>query len=360
MATTSKTKAMTIGICEYCEGEFEKSKMTQHLKHCKKRAAAIAASEGDGKVQKQKLFHLIVEGRYNPQYWMHIEMPASVSLFVLDAFLRDIWLECCGHLSAFEIAGTSYSDEPDDFSSYSIQIVGAPGQQEPKEVQYETTDEEEEDLSPEELAEEVRKFLEEHRKFYDELPPEIRPNMSNELQAELSKPRSGDELVTFLKQQLASMPKESSFLTEERMRQNREETRRLYFQHHYQQNILKMLLDEVEDRSLGVRLGSVLKVGQKFSYEYDFGSTTYLNLRVVSEREGVVQEDDAPVAILARNVLPNILCKVCGKPATQVVSGYFNVEENAYCNRCAKRNKEYEMLLPIVNSPRVGVCGYTG
>ena len=126
--------------------------------------------------------------------------------------------------------------------------------------------------------------------------------------------------------------------------------------------MLKTLLDIVEDRSLGVSLKKVLKVGQKFSYEYDFGSTTELNLRVILEREGVVQEgeEDDPITILARNEPPIILCKVCGKPATKVAGGYYNVEENAYCNKCARRSEDAEMMLPVVNSPRVGVCGYTG
>jgi hypothetical protein len=38
-------------------------------------------------------------------------MPATAILRDLDQFLRQIWLECCGHLSAFKIAGTQYSVE---------------------------------------------------------------------------------------------------------------------------------------------------------------------------------------------------------------------------------------------------------
>ena len=111
-----------------------------------------------------------------------------------------------------------------------------------------------------------------------------------------------------------------------------------------------------------VSLEKALKVGQKFTYEYDFGSTTDLALRVVSEREGVVQDEEDEIAILARNSAPVIPCCVCGQPAKRVVSGYFDVEENAYCSKkCAKKNKEsYEEMLPVVNSPRVGVCAYTG
>ena len=71
MAT--KTKVVTKGICNFCNGENDKAKMTQHLRYCKERAAAIAASMGDGTKQKQKLFHILAEGRYNPQYWMHLE-----------------------------------------------------------------------------------------------------------------------------------------------------------------------------------------------------------------------------------------------------------------------------------------------
>jgi predicted amidophosphoribosyltransferase len=73
MATQLKT-VTTTGICKYCKGEFDKAKMTQHLKHCKERAVAIAASVGDGAKQKQRLFHILAEGRYNPQYWMHLEI----------------------------------------------------------------------------------------------------------------------------------------------------------------------------------------------------------------------------------------------------------------------------------------------
>jgi len=39
------------------------------------------------------------------------------------------------------------------------------------------------------------------------------------------------------------------------------------------------------------------------------------------------------------------------------MGGYYDVEENAYCNKCSDGDED---VLPIVNYPRVGVCGYTG
>ncbi len=257
MATQSKGNVTTKGVCKFCNGEFDKAKMTQHLKHCKQRAAAIAVGTGDEAKQKQRLFHILAEGRYNPQYWMHLEIPASESLFTLDRFLRDIWVECCGHLSSFEIGGTSYADEPEDFS---FEIVGAEADEEEDEVEEdeenEEEGEEEEDLSPEELAAEIGKFL-------DEELPELRNRLPDELQVELRKPRSRDDLVAFFKERLKSLPKSTSLFALEDI----EEQRSLYFQ----KSTLKFLLDMVEDRSLDARLEKVLKVGQKFTYEYDFG-----------------------------------------------------------------------------------------
>ncbi len=127
------------------------------------------------------------------------------------------------------------------------------------------------------------------------------------------------------------------------------------------------ILDRMERESdMDVELQKALKVGQKFSYEYDFGSTTHLALRVVSEREGFIEDEDSDnIEILARNEAPEMPCVVCGKPAKKVAPGYsFGIEEHAYCSaKCAKKNDEefsFSEMLPVVNSPRVGVCGYTG
>ncbi|BCL80655.1 hypothetical protein ccbrp13_31200 [Ktedonobacteria bacterium brp13] len=41
-------------------------------------------------------------------YWMHLEVSTGATLADLDHFLRKSWLECYGHLSAFEIGNQSY------------------------------------------------------------------------------------------------------------------------------------------------------------------------------------------------------------------------------------------------------------
>src|SRR3990172_8965481 len=39
------------------------------------------------------------------KFWLDLEMRGSATLEKLDAYLRAIWLECCGHLSKFTVGG---------------------------------------------------------------------------------------------------------------------------------------------------------------------------------------------------------------------------------------------------------------
>lgn len=105
-------KSMTKGKCGICDGTYGKAAMTKHLQSCLQRKAAMETSEGELKLKKAMSYHLVVEGRYSPEYWMHLAVPLNATLKKLDDFLRNIWLECCGHLSAFTIEAKRYSVSP--------------------------------------------------------------------------------------------------------------------------------------------------------------------------------------------------------------------------------------------------------
>lgn len=121
-------------------------------------------------------------------------------------------------------------------------------------------------------------------------------------------------------------------------------------------------LDAEEDVPFATTLASVVKPGVNFSHEYDFGSTTELRLRQVSERTGPIVS--RAVAVLARNNPPAIVCGACGQSATNVCMMCSRTDTGWLCDACAKRHPcnggEEGMMLPVVNSPRVGVCGYDG
>jgi hypothetical protein len=107
------------------------------------------------------------------------------------------------------------------------------------------------------------------------------------------------------------------------------------------------------------RIDEVLAVtGSRLGYVYDFGSSTEL---LVSHL-GVIQAAPVKAArIVARNEAPSWSCDVCGQPATMVCvecangGGGFCCETHALKHGCGE-----DMLSPVVNSPRMGVCGYTG
>ncbi len=93
--------------------------------------------------------------------------------------------------------------------------------------------------------------------------------------------------------------------------------------------------------------------GSCFSYKYDFGNPTQLLGKVVAWRQGSINNK---VKLLARNKMPQFECSNCSSIANVICR-----DCNCYwCNECIKNINchEEDDLLPIVNSPRTGVCGY--
>jgi hypothetical protein len=117
--------------------------------------------------------------------------------------------------------------------------------------------------------------------------------------------------------------------------------------------------DKEGDIEMGEKLEDVLIPGQKLIYEYDFGSTTELLLSVISEFEGTLKK--GKVEILVRNEAPQIKCDQCDTPAITICTECIYDGEGWLCDDCAGTHGcAEEMFLPLVNSPRAGVCGYTG
>ena len=221
--TPPKIKKST-GTCSLCNSSFNKTKMKTHLKSCKEKHAALK------QVPTKKAFLILAEGSFLHEYWMYFEIPANVYLKCIDEFLRNTWVECCGHLSAFTIKNKIYQSMPD--------------------------------------------------KYFDDL-------------------------------------------------------------------------------SMNYSLNKLLDPGTTFEYRYDFGSTTQLDLKIISEYQ--IEDAGNSIKILARNDPPLILCENCSNPATYICAYCEYLEEGWLCDDCAGNHEcGGEMLLPVVNSPRVGVCGYVG
>ena len=110
---------------------------------------------------------------------------------------------------------------------------------------------------------------------------------------------------------------------------------------------------------------------------YDYGTPSETLITVVAVREGKPTTPH-PIALMARNCMPNTQCSRCGQPAKWWCSECL-AEVDAIvhlCDACREAHyrehteaigdddlsfEEYlEGIFPLVNSPRLGMCGYTG
>jgi len=212
------------GKCDLCGATFSKRRMLNHLAECAYPAGKNIAAVAQIRVDVPR-----------SPYWMDLDIKLNAPISDLDHVLRSVWLECCDHLSSFEVDGVSYVAEMDG----SLRIT----------------------------------------------PP---------------------------------------------------------------------------NRSMRTRASWVLPpVGGEFAHEYDFGSTTRLRLKVVAHRLAPSRVES--VRVLAQNDDPVWTCNECGVVATSLCRECSDQGDAFFCEAHAESHDcGVDMMLPVVNSPRMGVCGYIG
>lgn len=118
-------------------------------------------------------------------------------------------------------------------------------------------------------------------------------------------------------------------------------------------------LSEFQNFGKKTKIGS-FQVGDKILHEYDMGSTTETLITVMGTTWRKTQKE--PVRLLARNVPPQFECGGCGAKAEFICPEcVYDINSNPFfCAACAEEHEHNNILLPVTNSPRMGVCGYTG
>lgn len=105
--------------------------------------------------------------------------------------------------------------------------------------------------------------------------------------------------------------------------------------------------------------------GMKLNYVYDFGTSTELDIKVIRAHALPVK---GGIQLLSRNEPLEIFCHLCKKqPATQICTVHWHEGSDCmFCGDCVEKHEavcedaaDYS-LMPIVNSPRMGECGYEG
>jgi hypothetical protein len=246
------------GKCLFCGQAYAKANIVRHLKtHLKQK-------ETENKKGKSYLVKIEAIRYSSSDYFLLLWIDGEATMKQIDAFLRDIWLECCGHMSAF-------------------------------------TD------------------------------PKVRKQKSKENAA-------------FMMTQIINNMKEGKYVDITEYVDNTEESD-----------------GEVP---MNRKVKTVFHKDLKLEYEYDFGSTTMLSLNVMGEYE---VKADKKIVLLSRNEPLELLCDLCKKePATQICTVHGWNEDSLFCDKCAKKHAkecpdfdDYASL-PVVNSPRRGVCCYEG
>ncbi|MGH4124266.1 MAG: SEC-C metal-binding domain-containing protein [Clostridium sp.] len=217
------------GKCYYCNEELTERTIKRHVKGCKNRKEKIKEVMESSKKNKSQYVLSIVPQYGSKEYCLYIAIDINSTLENLDSFLRNIWLECCGHLSSFIIGDVNYDSSVEVDSEFSF-----------------------------------------------------------------------------------------------------------------------------NDETMDFKLKQVISVGDKFRYDYDFGSTTTLKLEVIEEY--LTGEKHSEIEIIARNEEIQNFCTNCNKKAE-----YFDyAEEKFFCGDCIDEDTDMVDVPKYTNSPRDGVCGYEG
>ena len=111
------------------------------------------------------------------------------------------------------------------------------------------------------------------------------------------------------------------------------------------------------------RVEQVFEPGLEVTHIYDFGTSSHTSIKAVDTRRGKPLTRH-PLTLMARNDPPEVQCSECGQPASWLCLEcmYEWDESGTLCDQHARDHphEEYGEPIPLVNSPRVGMCGYTG
>jgi hypothetical protein len=123
-------------------------------------------------------------------------------------------------------------------------------------------------------------------------------------------------------------------------------------------------IDNAGDIPMSRKTKDILYKGLILEYVYDFGSSTKLSVSVVDEYP---MKAEKKTVLLSRNEPMQMMCSTCGKaPATQICTVCTDDEDSGFCDTCADKHAEEcgdfddYASMRVVNSPRMGVCGYEG
>jgi hypothetical protein len=118
-----------------------------------------------------------------------------------------------------------------------------------------------------------------------------------------------------------------------------------------------------KELNMGRWIEKVLEPGVELEHIYDFGTSSHTLVKALDARRGKPLTDN-PIYLMARNNQPEVFCIECGRPATRLCMECFYESDGPgwLCDEHAEDHphEDYGLPMPVVNSPRLGMCGYSG
>ena len=114
---------------------------------------------------------------------------------------------------------------------------------------------------------------------------------------------------------------------------------------------------------MSTKVEEIFEVGVELTHIYDFGTSSETLIKGVAMREGKATTSH-PVALMARNDRPEVDCMECEQPASWLCMEclYEHDKPGMLCDEHVENHPhdDYGEPIRLVNSPRVGMCGYDG
>ena len=115
--------------------------------------------------------------------------------------------------------------------------------------------------------------------------------------------------------------------------------------------------------SMKTRIDRVFLPDTELTHIYDFGTESVTLIKFAAVRDGPPTTKH-PIALMARNAPPDFKCMECDQPATHLCQEcqFEDNESGLLCDAHTEGHPHdnYGEPMPIVNSPRLGMCGYSG
>ena len=113
------------------------------------------------------------------------------------------------------------------------------------------------------------------------------------------------------------------------------------------------------------KIERVLQPSVELTHIYDFGSSSHTLVKSVEMRKGRPLTK-YPIYLMARNNLPPAACDICDQQAgwycmeCLIELGEWTLLCQTHAEEHGQDHNDYGEPVPLVNSPRVGMCGYDG